>query len=88
MIKGPDLTRGLAARRLDFEHICASSGQQLAAELSLFICEFQDFDIKQKSIHTAAPRKEGQWPSPPLFLGFPEVSMQPPTRCTEGVRKR
>jgi hypothetical protein len=40
--KRPDPAAGLAAGRLDLDHIGAEIAEELAAELPLFIREFED----------------------------------------------
>ena len=44
----PDMAAGLAARRFDLDDVGAEVAEQLAAELALFVGQFQD-------------RKPGQW---------------------------
>ena len=40
--KRPDLAAGLAAGRLDLDHIGAEIAEELPAELTLFVCQFED----------------------------------------------
>ena len=50
VVEGSVATRGAASGRLDLDYIGTRAGEQLTAELALFIAQFQNPDVGEKSI--------------------------------------